>query len=113
VCKGELQGLAAEAKARGIDKTVIVAISVDTASELAKWQSEFSRTILFLSDPDLAVIKKFELVHAGAGPDGQDAARPATFVISSGGEIVYSHPANNVMDRPDPKEIFDIFEKAK
>lgn len=113
-CKAELQGLAAEAKRRGIDKTVIVAISSDAASDLAKWQKEFSPAILLLSDPDLAAIKTFELFHPDAGPGGTgDAARPATFVISSAGKIIYSHAANNVFDRPDPNDVFDIFEKAK
>ncbi|MFN0205230.1 MAG: redoxin domain-containing protein [Planctomycetota bacterium] len=113
MCKAELQGLAAEAKARGIDKTTIVAVSVDTANDLKQWQTELSPSILLLSDPDLAVIKRFELLHPGAGPDGQDAARPATLIISSSGEIVYSRPIASVMDRPDPRDIFDLFEKVK
>lgn len=107
VCKGELQGLAAELRERKLENMTIVAVSNDKPELLKSWQAFFKDKITFLSDPEERVIGAFGLLHSRGGPEGANTARPATFIIQRDGSIVYSHVAGNVLDRPDPKEILD------
>ena len=37
-------------------------------------------TFTFLYDADAAVIKRYDVLHRGAGPKGADIARPAEFM---------------------------------
>jgi peroxiredoxin len=60
-----------------------VAISVDTpeiSQDLSK-KAGYSFTIL--SDPNAEVIRRYDLLHVGGGPDGHDIARPAEFLVDS------------------------------
>jgi peroxiredoxin len=60
-----------------------VAISVD-APEVSRDLSEkagYSFTIL--SDPKAEVIRRYDLLHVGGGPEGRDIARPAEFLVDS------------------------------
>jgi peroxiredoxin len=41
----------------------------------------------FLSDPTAEAIRRYDLVHAGAGKNGQDIARPAEFLLDSSGTV--------------------------
>jgi peroxiredoxin len=45
------------------------------------------RTWRFLSDPRAEVIRRYDLLHQGAGVNGQDIARPAEFLLDSSGVI--------------------------
>jgi len=38
-------------------------------------------TIALLADPELETIRRYHLLHAAAGPDGHDIARPAEFLV--------------------------------
>ncbi len=40
-------------------------------------------TFTFLSDTDAAVIKRYDVLHRGAGPKGNDIARPAEFYVDA------------------------------
>ena len=44
-------------------------------------------TYIFLSDPKAEVIRRYDLLHAGAGINGQDISRPAEFLLDSSGVI--------------------------
>ena len=44
-------------------------------------------TFPILSDPQLDAIRRYDLVHAGAGPEGHDIARPAEFLVDSSGVV--------------------------
>jgi peroxiredoxin len=54
-----------------------VAISVDTPEESRNLCQQAGYTFTFLSDPKAEVIRRYDLLHAGAGIEGQDVARPA------------------------------------
>ena len=41
----------------------------------------------FLSDPNAEVIRRYDLLHAGAGVNGHDIARPAEFLLDSPGIV--------------------------
>jgi peroxiredoxin len=44
-------------------------------------------TFTFLSDPTAEVIQHYDLLHPGAGVNGQDIARPAEFLVDSSGVV--------------------------
>jgi peroxiredoxin len=44
-------------------------------------------TYTFLSDPKAEAIRRYDLLHGGAGPKSTDIARPAEFLIDPSGTI--------------------------
>jgi peroxiredoxin len=40
-------------------------------------------TFSILSDPNAEVIRRYNLLHVGGGPEGHDIARPAEFLVDS------------------------------
>ncbi len=77
----ELQGLGAhlsQAEKAGVE---IVAVSPDPNERSQKIAEGLHLGYRFLADRDLAVTRRYGLVHAGAGPNGQDVPRPATVVL--------------------------------
>jgi peroxiredoxin len=71
----------------------MVAISVDPPEINRRQRQKLGFTYTFLSDPKAEVIRRYDLLHAGAGPKRADIARPAEFLIDSTGTIrwVKSH----------------------
>ena len=59
----------------------------------------------FVADPDLAVTRRYGLVHAGAGPKGQDVPRPATVVLDRDGVVRWFSVTRNFQVRPDPDDV--------
>jgi len=51
------------------------------------------------------VTRRLGLVHAGAGPGGKDAPKPATIVIDRAGVVRWTAYANNIEARPDPGQV--------
>src|SRR5204862_7485735 len=81
----ELQGLGAklsEAERAGVE---IVAVSPDPNERSQKVAEGLRLGYRFVADRDLAVARRYGLVHAGGGPDGQDVPRPATVVLDRDG----------------------------
>jgi len=64
-----------------------VAISVDTPEMSRNLCAKAGYTYAFLSDPNSEVIRRYDLVHRGAGPNGQDIARPAEYLLDASGTI--------------------------
>lgn len=60
-----------------------VAISVDPPEVSRHLANKAGYNFLILSDPDAAVIRRYHLLHPGAGPNEHDIARPAEFLIDS------------------------------
>jgi peroxiredoxin len=58
-----------------------VAISVDSSQESLGLTKKAGYTFTLLSDPDASAIRRYHILHPGAGPDGHDIARPAEFLI--------------------------------
>jgi len=59
----------------------------------------------FLADRDLAVTRRYGLVHAGGGPNGQDVPRPATVVLDRDGVVRWFSVSRNFQVRPDPDDV--------
>jgi peroxiredoxin len=101
----ELQGLGAhlsEAERAGVE---IVAISPDPGERSQKVAEGLGRGYRFLADRDLGVARRYGLVHAGGGPEGQDVPRPATIVLDRDGVVRWFSVTRNVQVRPDPGDV--------
>jgi peroxiredoxin len=101
----ELQGLGAElseAERAGVE---IVAISPDPSEQSQRLADGLRLGYRFLADPDLAVARRYGLVHAGGGPEGQDVPRPATVVLDRDGIVRWFSVARNYQVRPDPDDV--------
>jgi peroxiredoxin len=62
-----------------------VAISVDAPAVSAELARKAGYTFPILSDRDAAVIRRYDLLHKGAG--GGDVARPAEFLVDRNGVV--------------------------
>lgn len=93
-----------ELKAAGVRP---VAISIDSPEESRKLAQEQGYTFTILSDPNTEVIRRYDLVHAGAGEGGKDIARPAEFLIDSSGTVRWVNLTENYMVRARPEQVLE------
>jgi peroxiredoxin len=56
-------------------------------------------TFPILSDPNAQVIRRYELLHVGGGPDDHDIARPAEFLVDSGRVVRWTNFTEDVRVR--------------
>ena len=61
----------------------------------------------FLSDPKAEVIRRYDLLHAGAGVNGQDIARPAEFLVDSSGVIRWTNLTDDYRVRARPDQLIE------
>ena len=59
----------------------------------------------FVADPDLAVTRRYGLVHARGGQHGEDVPIPTTVVLDRDGVVRWLWISNNFQVRPDPDEV--------
>ena len=64
-----------------------VAISVDAPDVSRKLAAKTGYTFPILSDPGAEVIRRYDLLHKGGGPDGSDISRPAEFLVDRSGVV--------------------------
>jgi peroxiredoxin len=101
----ELQGLGAklgEAERAGVE---VVAVSPDPNERSQQLADGLGLGYRFVSDPDLAVARRYGLVHAGGGADGQDVPRPATVVLDKDGIVRWFSVSQNYQVRPYPEDV--------
>jgi peroxiredoxin len=82
-----------------------VAISVDTPSESRELCVKAGYTYTFLSDPNTEVIRRYDLLHKGAGVNGHDIARPAEFLVDSTGTIRWINLTDDLRVRARPEQM--------
>ena len=82
-----------------------VAISVDSPEDNRWFVQQTGYTFPILSDSDLEAIRRFELVHAGAGENGRDIARPGEFLIDSTAVVRWVSLTENYMVRARVEEM--------
>ena len=85
-----------------------VAISVDTPEVSQDLRQKAGYTYTFLSDPKAEVIRRYDLLHAGAGINGQDIARPAEFLLDSSGTVRWVNLTENYWVRARPERIIEV-----
>ena len=84
-----------------------VAISVDSPEVSRDWCQKSGYTFIFLSDPKAEAIRRYDLVHAGQGINGQDIARPAEFLLDSTGTVRWVNLTENYWVRARPEQILE------
>jgi len=97
-----------EFDARGIR---VVGISVDSPEVNRRQSQKLGYTFPLLSDPKAEVIRRYDLLHAGAGPKGADIARPAEFLIDSTGTIRWVNLTKNIAVRARPEQVLKAFDE--
>ena len=80
-----------------------VAISVDAPAESRALMGKAGYTFPFLSDADAAVIKRYDILHKGAGVGGRDVARPAEFLVDRNGVIRWRNLTEDLRVRARPE----------
>ena len=82
-----------------------MAISVDSPSESQDLCRKAGYTYPFLSDPNTQAIRRYDLLHKGAGVNGHDIARPAEFLIDSSGVIRWINLTDDLRVRARPEQM--------
>jgi len=102
------QNKLSELESRGIR---VVALSVDPPEINRRQRQKLHFTYTFLSDPKAEVIRRYDLLHAGAGPKGTDIARPAEFLIDPTGVIHWVNLTENIAVRARPEQVLKAFDE--
>ena len=97
----------AEFDARGLR---VVAISNESPEINRPHRQELGFTFPILSDEKAEVIRRYDLLHAGAGPEGADIARPAEFLIDSTGTVRWVNLTESAVVRARPEEVLKAFD---
>lgn len=84
-----------------------VAISVDTPEVSRDLAKKAGYTFPILSDPNLETIRRYHLVHRGAGPEGHDIARPAEFLVDSNGTVRWENFTEDVRVRARAEQMLE------
>ena len=95
-----------EFDARGIR---VVGISVDPREINRRQAQKLGYTFSLLSDPDAKVIRRYDVLHPGAGPKGADIARPAEFLLDSDGIVRWVNLTDNIAVRARPEQVLEAF----
>ena len=90
----------------------MVAISVDPPEISKRHCQKMGFTYPFLSDPKTEVVRRYDLLHPGAGPGGADISRPAEFLIDPTGTIRWVNLTENAAVRARPEQVLKAFDDA-
>ena len=90
----------------------VVAISVDPPDVSQRLREQAHYSFLFLADDKLKTIRQWDLVHPHAGPDGEDIARPAEFLLDSNGKVVWRDLTDDFLVRVRPEEVLRAADAA-
>ena len=93
-----------EFEARGIR---VVGISVDPPDINQRQSQKLGYTFPLLSDPNAKVIRRYDVLHPGAGPKGEDIARPAEFLLDSNGIVRWVNLTENIAVRARPEQVLE------
>ena len=90
-----------------------VAISIDKPEESRDLAQKAGYTFPLLSDQNAEVIRRYDLVHAGAGINGEDIARPAEFLVDSSGTVRWINLTENYWVRATPEQVLQVSKLLK
>jgi peroxiredoxin Q/BCP len=93
-----------EFEARGIR---VVGISVDPPEINQRESQKLGYRFPLLSDPNAKVIRRYDVLHPGAGPKGADIARPAEFLLDSNGIVRWVNLTENIAVRARPEQVLE------
>ena len=87
-----------------------MAISIDSPEVSRDLMQKAGYTFTFLSDPQAEVIRRYDLVHAKAGENAADIARPAEFLVDTTGTVRWLNLTDNYWVRA---RVEDILQKSR
>jgi peroxiredoxin 2/4 len=93
-----------EFETRGIR---VVGISVDPPDINWRQSQKQGYTFPLLSDPKRQVIRRYDVLHPGAGPKGADIARPAEFLLDSNAIVRWMNLTENIAVRARPEQVLE------
>jgi peroxiredoxin Q/BCP len=93
---------------RGVE---VVAISVDSPAESQKLCQSRGYGFPFLSDPNAEVIRRYGVLHAKAGEDGKDIARPAEFLVDAAGTVRWVNLTDDIRVRARPEAVLEAIKQ--
>lgn len=93
---------------RGVE---VVAISVDSPAESQKLSQSRGYTFPLLSDPKAETIRQYGVLHAKAGEDGKDIARPAEFLVDASGTIRWVNLTDDLRIRARPEAVLQEIDR--
>ena len=86
---------------------------MDSPEESRNLREQAGYTFTFLSDPNAEVIRRYDLIHAGAGENGRDIARPAEFLVDSSGIVKWVNMTENYWVRARPEHIMEAAKRLE
>ena len=89
----------------------LVAVTVDPVETTREHVRKLGLTYAFLSDSERKVTRLYNIVHAGAGPDGSDIPRPAEFLIDPTGTIRWANFTEDYRIRARPEQVLRIMDE--
>ena len=78
---------------------------MDSPEESATLCKKAGYTYTFLSDSKAEVIRRYNLLHQGAGVNGQDIARPAEFLVDASGVVRWRNLTEDLRVRAIPEDV--------
>jgi peroxiredoxin len=99
-----------EFNARGIR---VVGISVDPPDTNQRQSQKLGYSFPLLSDPKAKVIRRYDVLHPGAGPKSADIARPAEFLLDSDGVVRWVNLTDNIAVRARPEQVLEAFSELQ
>ena len=90
----------------------IVGISVDPPDINQRHSQKLGYTFPLLSDPDAKIIRRYDVLHPGAGPKGADIARPAEFLLDSNGVVRWVNLTENIAVRARPEQVLEALNQV-
>lgn len=80
---------------------------MDTPETTRELCAKAGYTYTFLSDPNAEVIRRYDILHRGAGPNGHDIARPAEYLLDASGTIRWLNLTEDYRVRARPEQIIE------
>lgn len=90
----------------------ILAISVDSPAINHDHARKLGAAFSLLSDTSAETIRRYDLLHAGAGQNGADIARPAEFLLDATGTIRWMNLTESFTVRVRPEQVLQAAHDA-
>ena len=91
----------------------IAAISVDSVEINRGHAQKMGFTFPLLSDAGAGVIRRYDVLHRGAGPKNTDIARPAEFYVDANGTVQWVNLTENIAARARPEQALSAIDATK
>ena len=113
MCNSELRSFQQHLSEFNAHAVRVVAISVDAPEVTRRHCQKLGFTFTFLCDTKAEVVRAYDLLHKGGGPNGADIARPAEFLIDSAGTVRWVNLTDSVTVRARPEQVLKVCDELK